>query len=445
MKGFSSSASARLIAWEVLNKAETSGLWVEELLSQRLQAVNPPAAEQRLCRELSFGVLKARLFLDYILQPFLKKRPPARLMNLLRLGAYQLLKLDRIPSHAAVNETVNLAKSGFSGVQVKFINAVLREIIRQGARPLPDENLDPVTRLSIQYSLPPYLVKRWQGRFGQALAEPMMAAANEAPPLVARVNGLRGTREEGEALLARQGYKAKKGLAPAALCLGPDSGDPAGLPGFKEGWFYFQDQAAQLVGYLTDPAPADLCLDLCSAPGGKTTHLAELMGGQGRVLAFDIQAGKLAKVKKNAERLGLKNIEIVTELPRILAADRVLVDAPCSGVGTLRRHAEIRWRVTEKDFLRMAGIQKKLLNQAAQYVKPGGWLIYSTCSTEPEENEEVVNAFLAGHPELELSPGPGSSGHPGAQFWGRDGFFRTYPGYPDLDGMFAARMKRKKD
>ncbi|MCK5219349.1 16S rRNA (cytosine(967)-C(5))-methyltransferase RsmB, partial [bacterium] len=405
MKKFSSSASARLIAWEVLNKAEKSDLWVEKLLSQRLPAVKLPEAEQRLCRELSFGVLKARIFLDYMLQPFLKKQPPAKLMNLLRLGAYQLLKLDRIPSHAAVNETVNLAKPDFSGVQVKFINAVLREITRQGARPLPDKNLDPVTHLSIRYSLPLYLVERWQGRFGQALAESMMAAANETPPLVARVNRLRGTREEGEALLTRQGFSVKKGRAPAALCLGPDSGDPARLPGFQEGWFYFQDQAAQLVGYLADPAPTALCLDLCSAPGGKTTHLAELVEGQGRILAYDIQAEKLLKVEKNAKRLGLKNIEIIRELSPALEADRVLVDAPCSGTGTLRRHAEIRWRVTEKDFRRMAGIQEKLLNQAVKYVKPGGWLIYSTCSTEPEENEEVVNGFLAGHPEFELIAG----------------------------------------
>jgi len=215
------------------------------------------------------------------------------------------------------------------------------------------------------------------------------------------------------------------------------------MAGFREGWLYFQDQSSQMVGYLADPPAGGLCLDLCSAPGGKTTHLAELMGDQGRVLAYDLNRAKLSRVRKNFERLGLRSITVIKEPPAELQADRVLVDAPCSGLGTLRRHAEARWRVGENDFPRLSRTQTALAEQAAAYVKPGGWLIYATCTTEPEENENIVRAFLAAHPDFKLHPGPGASGYPGPELWSADGCFRTFPLRRDGDGIFAARLIRQ--
>jgi 16S rRNA (cytosine967-C5)-methyltransferase len=268
-----------------------------------------------------------------------------------------------------------------------------------------------------------------------------MQAANEAPPLVARVNALRGTREDAQRMLARGGVEAAPLAAPMALDLSGQ--DPAGIPGAGEGWFYFQDQGSQWLGYLADPQPGQTCVDYCSAPGGKATHWAELMRDQGVVWAHDRSAAKLARVRENAKRLALSCIKTATTLPQGLSADRVLVDAPCSGLGTLRRHAEGRWRILENDLERLSGGQKKLLAQAAGFVKRGGHLIYATCTTEPEENEAVVTAFLAAHPGFELKPGPGTSGHPSKAYWDADGFFRTFPGHPDMDAMFAARLLRK--
>lgn len=370
------------------------------------------------------------------------KPPHPRLLNLLRLGAYQLLLLSKIPPHAAVNEMVELAKSEFPGGQVKFVNAVLRQIGRTGAPPLPDAARNPVEHLAVRYSFPEWLVRRWLGRWGAEAAEAMLAAANEAPPLEARVNRLQLSREEARQRLRAQGVESDPLDAPSALLLRA-AGDPAQLTGFAEGWLYFQDQSSQFVGFIADPPAGSLCLDLCSAPGGKTTHLAELMAGRGQVLAYDSNRSKLARVRANADRLGLDSIKVLSAPPSGPTADRVLVDAPCSGLGTLRRHAEGRWRVAEADLPRLARTQAGLLAQGAAAVKPGGHVIYSTCTTEPEENEDIVRAFLDAHPDFELRPGPGSDGVPAARWWDGDGFFRTFPNRLEGDGIFAARMVKK--
>jgi 16S rRNA (cytosine967-C5)-methyltransferase len=196
------------------------------------------------------------------------------------------------------------------------------------------------------------------------------------------------------------------------------------------------------VGYVVDPQKGQTSLDVCSAPGGKATHLAELCANQGEVWATDHQSTKLKRVQENAQRLGLNIIKVIEKIPETFRADRVLVDAPCSGLGTLRRHAEIRYRVQEQDLGRLADQQLALLSQASQWVKPHGYLIYSTCSTEPEENEQVVRLFLQKHTNFVLRPGPGSLGFPKPEFWSQDGFFRTFPQWPEADGHFAARMER---
>jgi len=437
--------SARRIAWEVLNQIEKSNAWAEELLTARLAEVRLAKKDERLCRELCFGVVKMRGRLDYYVQRFLKnkKMPPARLLNLLRLGIYQLFLLSKVPVHAAVHETVELAKTVVPLAQVKMVNAILREITRSGMPPLPDKRNDPVLYYSICYSLPAYLVKRWLVRFGETAAEAMMAAGNESPPLWVRVNTLRISPTEILLYLTKQGVSVKRGLLPTALCVSPGQRSPGEIPGVSEGWLYFQDQASQMVGWIIDPQAGNTCLDLCSAPGGKATHMAELMQGTGKVWAYDIHPRKLKRVQENAKRLRLHNVFAITELSPGLRADRVLVDAPCSGLGTLRRHAEIRWRIQESDHQRLAQEQMMILEQAACYVKPGGHLIYSTCTTEPEENEQVINAFLSRHQEFELMAGPGRQGYPGDSFWCTDRFFRTFPATPELDGMFAARMRRK--
>lgn len=438
-----STLTARSVAWDVLLRVETRGAWAEELLPERLHRSGLPEAELRLCRELVFGTVKARRFLDFVLQPLWKRgRPPQpRVLTLLRLGAYQLLLLSKVPPHAAVHATVELAKSSLTPAQSGFINALLREVGRRGAPPLPDPTADPVAHLGVRHSFPDWIVRRWLERYGAEACTALLDAANEAPPVVARTNRTRITRDRVRERLSAAGIEVEPLDAPQALRLS-GGGDPAQVPGFAEGWFYFQDESSQWLGHLVDPPPGGVCLDLCAAPGGKATHLAELMDDHGRVVASDRHPGRLERVRQNAVRLGLASVEVHSRLASGLDADRVLVDAPCSGLGTLRRHAEGRWRVRESDLPRLAAGQLTLLDQAAAHVRPGGHLIYATCTTEPEENEGVAAAFLAGHPEFVLRPGPGAGGLPGPGFWDADGYFRTFPGRGDGDGVFAARFER---
>ncbi len=433
--------NARRLAWEILQHPATDGQWAEDQLNHRLSRSRLSEPDQRLARELCLGIIKMRGLLDFAIDAHVtRKRPDQPVRNLLRLGAYQLFCLDKIPPHAAVHETVDLAKRLLSESQAKMVNAVLRTLGRQGLPPLPDRTRDPASHLSILYSFPRFLVKRWLDRYEEPAVEAMLRAANQAPPLVARINLGRCSRDEAMERLRQSGSEVEPGLLPEAMLIVSRQGSPANLPGVREGWLYFQDQASQLVSHIVDLQPGQTCLDLCSAPGGKATHLAELLQGQGQVLAADRNAGKLRRVAENARRLQLSNLNVLKELPAALLVERVLVDAPCSNFGTLRRHAEVRWRVSAADFPRLAKIQTGLLQQAAGFVAPGGHLIYSTCTTEPEENERVVAGFLGQHPEFRLAPGP--HGHPGARFWSQDGFFRTFPLAPDLDGMFAARLVR---
>jgi 16S rRNA (cytosine967-C5)-methyltransferase len=398
-----------------------------------------------LLRELVLGSVKARLFLDYTLNAFCASgaKPPRKVMNLLRLGAYQLLLLSKIPPHAAVHETVELAKSKLDVRQVSFINAILRRIGREGAPSLPSEKNALVAYLSVMHSFPEWLVDRWLKRFGRDGAETMMHRANEAPPLVARVNALRGTRAEAVTWLKQNNVDVDLLEAPWAIQFS-GVGNPGLIPGMEEGWLYFQDQASQWLCEILDPQPGETCIDWCSAPGGKTTHMAERMCNQGIIWAHDASEKKLKKVADNARRLGVTCIKTVLKIPENILADRVLVDAPCSGLGTLRRHAETRWRIHATDLARLADVQCRLLETASQKVKLGGILVYATCTTEPEENEEVVQVFLREHKEFILQPGPSSNGLPKANYWGKDGFFRSFPLAGEQDGMFVARMLRAR-
>ncbi len=435
--------SARSLAWEALNEMDLHGVWAEDSVALLLKRSPLSEPDARLLRELVFGSVKARLFLDYTLNAFCASgaKPPRKVMNLLRLGAYQLLLLSKIPPHAAVHETVELAKSKLDVRQVSFINAILRRIGREGAPSLPSEKNALVAHLSVMHSFPEWLVDRWLKRFGRDAAGTLMHSANEAPPLVARVNALRGTRVEAVAWLKQKNVDVELLEAPWAIQFS-GAGNPGLIPGVEEGWLYFQDQASQWLCEIVDPQPGETCIDWCSAPGGKATHMAERMRNRGVIWAHDVSEKKLKKVADNARRLGVTCIKTAVKIPENVQADRVLVDAPCSGLGTLRRHAETRWRIHETDLARLANAQRGLLEAASQQVKPGGVLVYATCTTEPEENEGVVQLFLQKHTEFVLHPGPGSNGLPKTTYWGKDGCFRSFPLAGEQDGMFAARMLR---
>lgn len=403
------SPTARSIALMVLEAVERQGVHADLRLEEEFQRVQPDQRERALAWELVYGVLRHRGLLDWRLaqvadRPF--RRLPVTVLNALRIAAYQLLYLDRIPASAAVNESVNLVKASpdRSGKNwAGFVNAVLRSLIRNPTPAGPDSRGDPATVLAIQYSCPEWLVTRWLARFGPTQAARLCRTTLEEPPLTLRVNRLKTTREVLQAALERAGYRARAtSVSPIGLTL--DERVPVTeLPLFDEGHFYVEDEAAQLVPPLMDPRPGERILDACAAPGGKTTHLAALMQNQGEIVAMDRNRARLRLVEENCRRLG---VHIVTPLVGDAQTglqgrfDRILVDAPCSALGVLRRHPEGKWQKSEGLLAFHHKRQVRILERMATLLRPGGVLVYSTCSTEPEENEQVIEEFSHRHPEF---------------------------------------------
>ncbi len=374
------------------------------------------------------------------------RRQSIKLKNLLRLGAYQILFLDRVPPSAAVNESVRLAKTLGEKTIAGFVNAVLRAMSRAETIQLPDPTQDPILHLSVKYSHPEWLVTRWLARLGPERTAALCAANNEIPPVTVRVNVLRTTRDALAAELSRAGIDVTPcGVSTAGLML-RGVAHLTELPAYERGDFYVQDEAAQLIGFIVAPKPGERILDACAAPGGKSTHLAELMGDRGEITAADAGAKRLERIVENARRLGLTSIRpVVADLTGDSSAlgltpyDRILVDAPCSGFGVLRRNPEAKWYKTEAVIGKMAALQLKILAKAGTLLKPGGVLVYSTCTTEPEENEAVVGAFRARHPGFRLeslrSVWPESPG-----FVTPEGYLNTILNPYRMDHFFAAQL-----
>ncbi len=397
--------------------------------------------------ELVYGVLRNRSWLDWTLDRF-SANPVATTdsgtRNILRLGAYQLLLLDKVPASAAVNTATELAKE--YGRKSGYVNGLLRNLERsRNALPRPAFD-EPVRQLSVQYSHPEWLVRRWVGRFGQERTEKLLAACNRPAPLVIRTNILRTTRDKLKQTLVAEGAEVRETRYSSAgieLLSSPGLTD---LAAFREGRFLVQDEAAQLVGMMVAPKAGEALLDACAAPGGKATHLAELMDNQGSVVALDSDAGRLKRVAENSARLGTTIVRPVTGDAAIFEEglfDKVLVDAPCSGLGVLRRHPDGRWNKSGKIVAERQAVQRSILANCASLVKPGGALIYATCTTEPEENEDLINAFIASGRGAFRIDDPRPYLPPSAvPLIGPEGFFRTFPDEPSLDGFFAARLIR---
>jgi 16S rRNA (cytosine967-C5)-methyltransferase len=463
--------SARAIALSLLVESVKSEEGIDVLLDRALARCLFDSRERALTVEITYGVLRRLATIDWRLEPVLEKplpRLPVAVQMVLRLGAYQLLFLDRIPQSAAVNESVNLARAltgtvgrDWSG----FVNAVLRALLRHPARPWPSMELDASLGLALRYSLPGWLSRRWVERLGVASAEMACEGVSVAPPLTLRVNRLITTRETLLETFAREGIAAKPtSVSPFGILI-EDGGSVPSLPGFHEGGFYVEDEAAQLIPPLLDPQPGDILLDACAAPGGKSTHLADLMHNKGTIYAVDRKGARLELLRSNCHRLG---VQIVVPIggdirrprewvPMIetagspsvkkpkgadLSVDRILVDAPCSGLGVLRRHPEAKWRKDERALPRHQAFQCQILEAVAPCLRPGGVLVYSTCSTEPEENEQVIERFCHAHAEFQRESVV-SWLPPSAQgFVTEQGALSTVGNRFSMDGFYAARLRK---
>lgn len=363
--------------------------------------------DRALVTELFYGVLRHRAALDWRLaacsQRHLARLAPPTL-TLLRVGAYQLLFLSRVPASAAVNETVALTKRLCAPDDVGFVNAVLRALDRRRHELIVPDLLDrPLDHLTAEYSHPVWLVRRWLKRFGVQRTLHLCRANNAIPPMTLRANTLVTTRERLLDVLRQEGVEAAPcAVSPQGVVI--RGTPPTATRAFAQGWYYVQDEAAQLVGLAVAPRPGERVLDACAAPGGKSIHLAELMGDRGEVVAADVKPDRLGLVAENCRRMGIKSVQTAaadltqaSDAARLGRFDRILVDAPCTGLGVLRRHPEAKWHKTEGLIARYAATQRAILDRVAPLLKPGGVLVYSTCSTEREENEEVVAEFLRTH------------------------------------------------
>lgn len=440
---------AREIALEVLYKVEEKGAYSNVQLNYVLEKYAPDFRERSLVTVLVYGVLRHRNTLDWQIEQF-SKRPVRKMTvwirNILRLGVYQLLYMEKIPQSAACNEAVKLArKKGHEGVS-RFVNGIMRSIVRNLSKltwPKAREEF-----ISVYYSHPDWLVKHWVELFGWKKTEDICRANNAVPALSVRTNRLKITLEGlRERLAAEDVVSIQSSLVQYGLLL-EGSSSLSRLASYQDGLFQVQDESSMLVGLVMAPKPGERILDCCSAPGGKTTHLGELMGNQGKIIANELQKSKLTLLDSACQRLGIDIVQTVNHDGRDLSQmyqnemDRVLLDAPCSGLGILRRKPDARWRKSLSQVKELVKLQRELLNSAAACVRPGGVLVYSTCSIEPEENIDQIRNFLKNHQDFylsDLSPYLPT----GLQSSIEDrGMLQLYPGM--TDGFFICRMERKK-
>ena len=447
-----------MVALSVLVESVKSNEGVDLLLDRALTQSRCDRRDRALAMELTYGVLRQLATIDWRLASVVDKplpRLPLVIQMIVRLGAYQLLYLDRIPHSAAVNESVQLTKTrakqlgrDWSG----FVNAVLRALLRSPVPPWPAIETDSARALSVRYSIPEWLSQRWTDRLGVAGAEAACAAASAIPPVTLRVNQLKTTRKAFLGMLQEAGLKARATeVSPSGVVL-EDGGMIASLPGFQDGAFYVEDEAAQLIPPLLDPQPGETILDACAAPGGKTTHLAMLMQNRGTIYAVDRKPERVEFLRDNCRRFRIEIVRpIVGDIrqpsiwPQLADAqngrfDRILVDAPCSGLGVLRRHPEAKWRRDSQAFLRHQTLQLQILSSVAMRLRAGGVLVYSTCSTEPEENEDVVEQFCRSNAEFRPESVEPWLPPAARAFLTEKGALSTMGNRCSMDGFYAARL-----
>lgn len=442
--------NARQLAFFALREVH-KGAYADVALDRVLQKASLNDNDRRLMTELVYGSVRRQRTLDALIDQLATKKShkqPPDLRTILHLGLYQLRYQAKIPTSAAVNTTVGLAKeNGFKGLS-GFVNGLLRHYARLAEKEndplqLPEE---PLKRLGILHSFPDWIVEVWAQQFGVSQTEELCKWMNQTPTIDIRINPLKTSLEEVETAFKSVGVLSQPFVGiPQALRLIGSTGSIQKLPGFKEGWWTVQDASAQLVGHLLDPQPGEIIVDACAAPGGKTTHIAELMGDSGKIWACDRTSSRLRKLQENVYRLGLKSVETIIADSRNLSllensVDRVLLDVPCSGLGTLHRHADARWRQTPTSVAELSQLQQELLSRVATLVKNGGVLVYATCTLHPQENENIIEAFITAnrnwkieYPSLEML---------GTSYNTSQGYLKVLPHQNNMDGFFMTCLRK---
>lgn len=444
--------NSREIALNVLLDINENNSYSNMALSKLIPDIITPQDESFI-RELVYGVLENKIYIDYIISKSskikLSKIHPA-IRDILRLGIYQLVFMDRVPVSAAVNESVKIAKKFGHKGSIGFANGVLRTISRDIEKYSKIDVEDKVKYLSIKYSHPEYLVKKFIKDHGYQFTEDLLISNNSRPLLNIRVNTLKTTKEKLKKVLVDKGYIISEGKYAKDCLIIQNPSRITNLNEFKEGYFTIQDESSMLVGQILNPKENSLVLDVCSAPGGKSTHIAQLMNNKGKIIARDIFEHKISLIEQNKLRLGIDIIDsqvydaLKIDGDLIGKVDYCIVDAPCSGLGLIRRKPEIKLNRTEEDIKDLVKLQTKILEASKDYLKINGVLLYSTCTILDEENIEVVKKFLDGNPEFKLVSIEKEMYNSENINTLKDGYIQLYTNVHLVDGFFIAKMVKER-
>ncbi|SHH28646.1 NusB antitermination factor [Thermosyntropha lipolytica DSM 11003] len=443
----------RNIAAQIIYEVTENGAYANLALAKFMGASRLSKEDKNLVTEMVNGTIRMLKHLDWVLNLFLQSRIERQnpwLRTVLRLSLYQLLFMDKIPAYAAVNEGVELVRKKANPALARVANGVLRSILRNRDKIKYPE--DKVSYLAVYYSHPEWMVKWWLSQMPEAECIKMMNYNNKRPNLTLRTNVLKVSRDELWESLNKEGISCRKGsLTPWDIEVEDMKISLEDTESYNKGYFYIQNPASMLAAPILKPEPGEKVYDLCAGVGGKTTHLAEMMGNKGEIIAFDLYDHKIKLLKENCQRLGIDIVtgkaEDVLQIAESPEADKVLLDAPCSGLGVLNRRSDMRWKREKKDIAPLVDLQLKLLQKAGKMVKNGGFLLYSTCTINQEENEKVVEEFLHKNPHFEMVPFADR-----ISFFSLDekdlkaaaqGMLTIYSGKYNTDGMFYALMRRQ--
>mgnify|MGYP000956188743 CR=1 FL=1 len=442
--------NVRETALDILEGIEKNQSYSNLMLNNAIKKNELEQKDIPLLTELTYGTIQRKITLDYFLAPFIaeKKKLEGWVRQLLRLTIYQMVYLDKIPDRAAIFEAVEIAKRrGHKGIS-GLVNGVLRSIQREGL-PSFDEIANINERLAVMTSHPLWLVNRWVAQFGYDATKEMCELNLTPPVMTGRVNGTRISREECLKLLEEEGFavKASESVPEAIICL---KGNLANSAAFKMGLVTIQDESSMTVAHALGAAETERILDACAAPGGKSTHIAEKLNGTGSVISLDLHEHKVKLIRDNAQRLGLKNIQSeafdsrkVQEHFAKESFDRILLDAPCSGLGVMRRKPDLKYTKNETDLLQLQEIQLTLLESVTPLLKKGGILVYSTCTIDQEENQNVIKAFLEKHPEFEYDLTVKHRMPEKIRDFIEGGEVQILPQYLNSDGFYIACLRKK--
>lgn len=439
--------NVRDAALSILLEINKNQAYSNLLLHQTIETYKINDKDRGLLTELTYGTLQHQMTLDYYLEPFVRGKIDVWVRELLRMSLYQIVYLTKIPPHAAVHEAVEIAKKrGHKGI-AGMVNGVLRSVLREGVRSV-EAIQDPIERIAIETSHPQWLIERWVALYGEDTARVIALTNNRPAKMTFRVNETKTTKAALTEQLEERGFIIRLGDV-VEECLISENGNPGNTALYNEGLMTIQDESSMLPVQALQLEEGLRVLDMCAAPGGKTTHIAEKMNDTGEVFAHDLHAHKVKLIEKNAKRLGLTSIQAQSGDSRKLvetygeqAFDRILVDAPCSGFGVIRRKPEIKYTKTAEDVANLANIQLSLLSTAEKLLKEDGIIVYSTCTIDAMENEEVAKRFIEEHATMEIVPLSMFEEKKGLMV--EDDLLQVLPQDFDGDGFFVAAFRKKK-